>query len=120
MSECSLHLLPERRTVERFRRRRLCTLHVDGRTISARLRAVSATGAFLETNIRPPLDAEIRLMHPDAGDIVGQVARVAADGIGVRLAGDLAAMTFALVAISADMTVSSSAAIRPANTRNSH
>ncbi|WP_146193628.1 hypothetical protein [Sphingosinicella humi] len=49
----------------------------------AALRDVSATGAFLETNARPPLGAGVELQHPEAGAIAGTVCSVADDGIAI-------------------------------------
>jgi hypothetical protein len=70
----------------------------------AAIREISARGAFLETNGRPPLGSRIELRHPVAGSITGQVSALAADGIGIAFAADARAVAFALAAIAADMS----------------
>ena len=64
----------------RWRRRRMCTL-VAATAAPAALRAVSASGAFLETNVRPALGETVELRHPEAGAIAGVVRSLAPDGI---------------------------------------
>src|SRR3546814_16875000 len=64
----------------RWRRRRMCVLIAE-LPMPAALREVSATGAVLETNARPPLGADVELHHPEAGAIAGTVHTLAADGI---------------------------------------
>ncbi len=86
----------------RWRRRRMCVLIADSPAPAA-LREVSATGAFLETNARPPLGAGIELHHPEAGAIAGLVHAVAGDGIRIGFACGEASVAFALAAITADM-----------------
>ncbi len=70
----------------------------------AALREVSAGGAFLETNARPPLGATVELRHPDAGSIAGIVRALADDGIGIAFSFGEASVAFALAAIAADMS----------------
>ena len=72
----------------------MCVLIADN-PAPAGLRDVSASGAFLETNARPPVGMAIELHHPEAGAIAGTVQAVAADGISVA---------FALAAITSDMS----------------
>jgi hypothetical protein len=81
----------------------MCILVSEGPAPAA-LRDVSGVGAFLETNARPPLGAEVVLHHPEAGTIQGRVTALALDG--VRLAFDATepAIAFALGAVTADMT----------------
>jgi hypothetical protein len=81
----------------------MCIL-IDGKPAPAALRSVSARGAFLETNARPPLGRRVSLQHPEAGTIAASVSSVAPDGIQLAFAGDGAAIAFALAAIGADMT----------------
>ncbi len=87
----------------RWRRRCMCVLVAD-QTVPAALRDVSATGAFLETNIRPELGTRIQLLHPDAGPIDGTVRSVSLDGIGIDFERSERSVAFALAAIVADMS----------------
>lgn len=87
----------------RWRRRRMCVL-IAPTPFPAALRDISATGAFLETNARPPLGAEIELHHPEAGAIAGTVRTVAGDGIGIGFPCGEASVAFALAAIASDMS----------------
>lgn len=87
----------------RWRRRRMCVLSF-GDAHAASLRMVSASGAFLETNARPPLGQTVKLRHPEAGEIGGTVTALHADGIGLRFDGSEAAVAFAMSAIAADMS----------------
>jgi hypothetical protein len=87
----------------RWRRRRMCIL-VAEHPAPAALREVSATGAFLETNSRPPLGSEVELRHPEAGAISGRVEAVAHDGIALRFACSEHSVAFALAAIASDMS----------------
>ena len=81
----------------------MCVLIADT-PMPAALRDVSATGAFLETNARPPLGTEIELHHPEAGAIAGVVQSVAGDGIRVGFDCCEQSVAFALAAITADMS----------------
>ena len=86
-----------------WRKRRLCLLM--GETPSpAALREISARGAFLETNARPPLDACVDFLHPEAGTIAARVTAVSNDGIRITFAADRKAVAFAPAAIASDMT----------------
>lgn len=87
----------------RWRRRRMCVL-VHGHPAPAALRDVSATGAFLETNVRPALGERIELHHPEAGTIIGKVRALADDGIGIGFDYGDRSVAFALAAIAADMS----------------
>ena len=87
----------------RWRRRRLCIL-VEDNAEPAMLRDVSAAGAFLETNARPPLGAAVELRHPEAGAIRGTVRSLAHDGIVIGFDCDEQSVAFALAAITADMS----------------
>jgi hypothetical protein len=86
-----------------WRRRRMCILHFD-HPAPAAIRTISARGAFLETNERPPLGSRARLHHPDAGMIEGEIRSLAPDGIELAFRCDAASIAFALAAIGADMT----------------
>ena len=46
-----------------WRRRRMCVL-ISDHPAPAALREVSATGAFIETNVRPELGSAVELHHP--------------------------------------------------------
>ncbi len=87
----------------RWRRRSMCVLIAD-LPMPAALRDVSAAGAFLETNARPPLGAGVELHHPEAGAIAGTVRLVATDGIQIGFEVCEQSVAFALAAISADMS----------------
>src|SRR5687768_14969504 len=87
----------------RWRRRRMCVLIAE-HPAPAALREISATGAFLETNVRPALGAAVELHHPEAGAINGIVRSLADDGIALGFACGEASVAFALAAIAADMS----------------
>ena len=81
----------------------MCVL-VAGRPAPAALRDVSATGAFLETALRPPVGTRVELRHPDAGIIAGKVRELTVDGIAIAFACSERSVAFALAAITADMS----------------
>ena len=81
----------------------MCVLIAD-MPVPAALREVSATGAFLETNARPPIGSDVELHHPEAGAIAGIVQSVAGDGIRVGFDCGEHSVAFALAAITADMS----------------
>jgi hypothetical protein len=87
----------------RWRRRRMCILVADAAAPAA-LREISARGAFLETNARPPLGSAVELRHPEAGAIEGVVQALAHDGVRLAFACSEESVAFALAAISADMS----------------
>jgi hypothetical protein len=87
----------------RWRRRRMCIL-VSDHPCPAALREISATGAFLETNARPPLGASVELRHPEAGSIHGKVQAVARDGVHITFPCGEHSVGFALAAITSDMS----------------
>ncbi len=87
----------------RWRRRPMCVL-IAGSPAPAGLREVSATRAFLETNARPAVGAEIELHHPEAGAIVGVVNSLANDGIAIGFDCGERSVAFALAAIASDMS----------------
>jgi hypothetical protein len=91
------------RMASRWRRRRMCLL-VAAEPAPAALREISATGAFLETNARPPLGARVELHHPEAGAIAGEVQALARDGIRLVFTCCEASVAYALAAIAADMS----------------
>ena len=86
-----------------WRRRRMCVLIGDFPAPAA-LREVSATGAFLETNVRPSIGADVELHHPEAGSIGGVVQSLAGDGIRIGFDCGEHSVAFALAAITADMS----------------
>ena len=81
----------------------MCVLVADNAE-PAMLRNVSATGAFLETNVRPALGTRVELRHPEAGAICGTVRSLAHDGIAIGFDCNEQSMAFALAAITADMS----------------
>jgi hypothetical protein len=87
----------------RWRRRRMCVLDAE-MPAPAGLREISAAGAFLETNARPPLGTSVTLRHPEAGSIAGIVHALSGDGISIRFEQSEQSVAFALAAIAADMT----------------
>ncbi len=87
----------------RWRRRRMCVL-IHEHPAPAALRDVSATGAFLETNVRPEIGQRIELHHPEAGAISGLVHSLAHDGIGIGFDCGDRSVAFALAAIASDMS----------------
>ena len=87
----------------RWRRRRMCVLIAD-LPCPAALREISAAGAFLETNVRPPLGSAVELHHPEAGTIAAIVRSLADDGIAVGFECGEQSVAFALAAITADMS----------------
>ena len=87
----------------RWRRRRMCVLIAD-LPAPAALREISASGAFLETNVRPPLGAPVELHHPEAGRITATVRSLADDGVAIIFDRSEQSVAFALAAITADMS----------------
>lgn len=87
----------------RWRRRRMCVLIAD-QPAPAALRDISAVGAFLETNARPPLGTAVELHHPEAGTIAAVVRAFAPDGISLGFETGERSVAFALAAITADMS----------------
>ncbi|MEA3001232.1 MAG: hypothetical protein QOH81_20 [Sphingomonadales bacterium] len=86
-----------------WRRRRMCVL-IAGAPAPAALRTISATSAFLETNLRPALGSRVELHHPEAGAIEGAVEAVCRDGVRLRFVCTEQSVAFALAAIAADMS----------------
>ena len=81
----------------------MCVLIAD-LPVPAALRDISASGAFLETNARPPLGMDVELHHPEAGAIAGVVQAISGDGIKIAFDCGEASVAFALAAITADMS----------------
>jgi PilZ domain len=104
MSEGGVHRLIDRRSFARFRSRRLCLIVAGTRCDAARLREISATGAALDTNARPPLGEAVRLKHPEAGEIAARVSRHTREGISLSFDLDDGAVSFAMLALATDMT----------------
>ena len=88
----------------RWRRRRMCVLIAGDMPGPAALREISATGAFLETNSRPPLGTDVELHHPEAGAILGIVQAVSGDGVRIVFNCSEQSVAFALAAITSDMS----------------
>ena len=87
----------------RWRRRRMCVLVADTPAPAA-LRTIDATGAVVETSVKPSLGASVSLRHPDAGEIAARVSSVAADSITIGFDISPQSVAFALAAIAADMS----------------
>jgi hypothetical protein len=87
----------------RWRRRRMCVLIAES-PVPAALRDISASGAFLETTLRPELGAGVELHHPEAGTIAAVVRALADDGIAVAFECGEQSVAFALAAITCDMS----------------
>jgi hypothetical protein len=87
----------------RWRRRRMCVLVSDAPAPAA-LRAVSATGALLETNAQPPVGSRVELRHPEAGSIMAEVRTLADEGVTIAFDYGEQSVAFALAAIAADMS----------------
>lgn len=83
-----------------IRPRHMCILESES-PAPAGIRAVSARGAFLETNARPEPGSFVTLRHPHAGAIRAQVTAIARDGIEIAFTGDPRALGFALAALTA-------------------
>lgn len=81
----------------------MCVL-IAGAPAPAALRDISASGAFLETNARPALGADVELHHPEAGAIAATVRSVSSDGIALLFECGEHSVAFALAAITADMS----------------
>lgn len=103
MSEGGVDRQQGRRPFVPRRRQALCVIAAGTRRDPARLREVSAAGATLDTNGRPPLGEAVELQHPAAGTIVARVARHTRDGIGLSFDLGADAIAFALRALAADM-----------------
>jgi hypothetical protein len=104
MAEGGVHRLVDRRQLARFRHRRLCVVVAGTRRDPGRLRDISAAGATLDTNARPPLGEAVRLQHPEAGEIVARVSRHHGGGIGLSFELAPESVAFAIRAYAADMT----------------
>lgn len=87
----------------RWRRRRMCILECDAPAPAA-LEALSARRARLRCSARPAPGSSVSLRHPCAGEISGRIERADGSHVEMTLAGDEAAVGFALAAIAADMT----------------
>jgi predicted trehalose synthase len=85
-------------------RRRLCLLQQAEQTSPAALLTITARQARLVTGQRPALGQGLLLRHPEAGAIGAVVIAHHGDGISLALAGDGAAIDFALCAIAADIS----------------
>jgi len=89
--------------VSPWRRRRMCVIHGDTPAPAA-LESVSGHGATIRSNSVPACGTVVTLVHPAAGEIVGEVHAVSDSGIELSFAGDEESVAFALSAIAADMT----------------
>ena len=87
----------------RWRRRRLCVL-IAPHPSPAALCAISATGAFLETHVRPSLGSSVEFHHPEAGAIAALVRALTDEGIEIAFDCSEHSVAFALAAITSDMS----------------
>jgi PilZ domain len=94
----------DRRTAPRYRVHSFCVLETPDGPMGCRLKDVSGSGAFLETNGRPVLGTPVTLRHPVAGLIDGTVSRHATEGIALNFPVGRDSVTYALRVIAADMT----------------
>ena len=98
-------LRPTGAMATRWRQRRMCVLVSESSAPApAAIREISARGAFLETNQRPPLGSRVELSHPEAGSICGEIRSIASDGLAIAFECDIRAVAFALAAIASDMS----------------
>lgn len=81
----------------------MCVLVADVPAPAA-LRSIDATGAVIETSLRPELGASVSLRHPDAGEITARVTAIAADTVKITFEVGPPSVAFALAAIAADMS----------------
>lgn len=93
----------DRQMATRWRRRRMCLLDA-GAPRPAALEYISGRRARLRCGARPETGSKVMLSHPAAGAIAGTVQSSVADIVELQLAGDEAAIAFALAAIASDMT----------------
>lgn len=105
MSDGSVHRRIDPRSSTRYRCRRLCLVVAGTRRDPARLHAISAAGAILDTNARPALGEVVRLLHPGAGEIEAHVSRHSRDGVVLSFDLDDDAVAFTMRALATDMTV---------------
>ncbi len=92
-----------------WRRQSLCVL-IDTqapapRPCPATLREVSGAGAAIGTLARPPIGHVVELHHPEAGMIRGEIVGFEAEGLRIAFDRSGVAVSFALAAIAADMTI---------------
>ena len=66
--------------------------------------SISAIAASLETNARPAIGSRMRLQHPEAGAIEGEVIALGANGLTLGFALSERSVAFALAATTADMS----------------
>lgn len=83
-------------------RRHFCRLEAETE-VTARIRDISARGAFLETGYRPPLGSTVRLRHRPAGVIEGRVSGHSGAGVTVAFPAGEDASAFALAVIASGM-----------------
>ncbi|MEE4350948.1 MAG: hypothetical protein V2J26_12030 [Pacificimonas sp.] len=81
----------------------LCILAAAGERWTARMRGLSAVGALIETNGRPPLGALAALAHPGAGGIIGRVQGHRPDGVALAFDVTDQSSAFALAVNASDM-----------------
>jgi PilZ domain len=81
-----------------------CWLIHNDAMLTARLSDISATGAYLLTPHHLPLETEIMLRHPSAGQLAARIARHDSQGIGLAFVLSEASVGFALRVVASDMT----------------
>jgi PilZ domain len=81
-----------------------CWLIHNEAMLTAKLSDISATGAYLLTPHHLPLETEIVLRHPAAGQLAARIARHDAHGVGVAFVLSEASVGFALRVVASDMT----------------
>lgn len=94
----------DRRRAERRKSSLRCHMLDRKNVLTAIMSDVSATGAYLLTAHRIPLETVFVLQHPYAGQIEARVVRHHLDGIGVSFLLNEASVGFTLRAVTAEMT----------------
>lgn len=96
----------DRRSAARYCVRSICVLETPDGPLTGRLRDISGTGAFIETEHQVAIGTRVRLIHSVAGAIETKVSRVSEDGLGLLFSLGDESVTFALRTVAAEMTMS--------------
>jgi PilZ domain len=94
----------ERRERPRYSVSSCCIFDIAGDSHGGTLVEVSASGAFVETNLRLQLGALVVLTHETGGRICGSVVRLVPEGFGMAFDLGEPSVTFALRTISGSMS----------------
>jgi hypothetical protein len=96
----------ERRERPRYSVSSGCLFDIAGDSHGGTLVEVSASGAFIETNLRLALGTLVVLSHETGGRICGSVVRLAPEGFGMAFDLGEPSVTFALRTIAGSMSQS--------------